>query len=417
MRKNFRIDLYNNILRALILGIFFLSFTPFVHSNEKCLSCHGSKEIIKEERLYLDEVIFKESAHGNLTCKDCHKNINLVENRHEKTVPEVNCTLECHQEGRAEESPVFYKDSVHGKAVERGEKEAAKCWDCHTKHNIRSPKDPKSSTYRMNIPITCSTCHEDMTVVLKFNIHKEAPYANYRKSVHGRGLFEDGLINFSAVCTDCHGVHTIKGVPATEASSPKTCGKCHIKIYEDYSESIHGKEALKNNPDAPLCVDCHGEHSIKFPYDKEAKISPLKVSDTCSECHARPEIMKKYGVPVDRVESFLESFHGIAIGYGYKAVANCTSCHGVHRILPASDPNSTIHPSNLKNVCGQKNCHPGMPEKIANQKIHRVYGKDNKGVYYLRVILVWFVIIILVITFIWVIPDIVHRVKNRIKGH
>jgi hypothetical protein len=412
MRKG----IYKKFIRILILEALFFLFIPFIYSDEKCLSCHGNKEVIKEERLFVDKSIFEESSHGSLTCKDCHKNINLIDNRHEKVVPEVNCTSGCHQEGRTEESPIFYKDSVHGKAVERGEKEAAKCWDCHTKHNIRSSKDPKSSTYRMNIPITCSACHEDMTVVLKFNIHKEKPYANYRKSVHGRGLFEDGLINFSAVCTDCHGVHTIKGVPATEASSPKTCGKCHIKIFEDYSESIHGREALRKNPDAPLCVDCHGEHSIKFPYDKESKISPLKVSDTCSECHARPEIMKKYGVPVDRVESFLESFHGIAIGYGYKAVANCTSCHGVHKILPASDPNSTIHPSNLKNVCGQKNCHPGMPEKIANQKIHRVYGKDNKGVYYLRVILVWVVIIILVVTFIWVIPDIVHRVKNRIKG-
>ncbi len=405
------INLFTRVTEPLIFILFSIFLASSLSATENCLSCHGSKEIVKEDRLFVNENVFKNSAHGYFSCIDCHKNVKLVDNRHEKIIPEINCTSGCHQEGREDESPLFYRDSVHGKAVERGEREAAKCWDCHTKHNIRSSRDQGSSTYRMNIPLTCSACHEDMTVVLKFNIHKETPYANYRKSVHGRGLFEDGLLNFSAVCTDCHGVHTIKGVPATEASSPKTCGKCHIKIFEEYSESIHGREALENNPDAPLCVDCHGEHSIKFPYDKDAKISPLKVSDTCSECHAKPEIMKKYGVPVDRVDSFIESIHGIAIGYGYKAVANCTSCHGVHNILPASDPKSTIHPANLKDVCGQKGCHPGMPEKIANQKIHRIYGKESKGIYYLKVILVWLVIIILVITFIWVVPDIIHRLK------
>lgn len=413
--KKLFFNLFLKVPEALIFVLFSIFLVSPLRGKENCLSCHGSKEMVKEDRLFVNEDVFKNSAHGDFSCTDCHKNVKLFDNRHEKVIPEVNCTSGCHQEGRVDESPLLYKDSVHGKAVERGEKEAAKCWDCHTKHNIRSSKDPESSTYRANIPITCSVCHEDMSVVLKFNIHREKPFAHYRKSVHGRGLFEDGLINFSAICTDCHGVHTIKGAPATEASSPKTCGKCHIKILEEYLESIHGREALKRNPHAPLCIDCHGEHSIKFPYDKDAKISPLKVSDTCSECHARPEIMKKYGVPVDRVESFIESIHGIAIGYGYKAVANCTSCHGVHNILPASDPRSNIHPTNLKNVCGQKNCHPGMPEKIATQKIHRVYDKEKKGVRYLQVILVWFVIIILVITFIWVIPDILHRAKERKK--
>ncbi|MGQ9618577.1 MAG: cytochrome c3 family protein [Candidatus Aminicenantia bacterium] len=403
-------------LKVVIIGLFiFLKYN--VYANDQCISCHGKKEFVKEERLFVDENLFRSSVHGNFSCTDCHINVKLIENKHEKIVPEVNCTLLCHQTAEEKFGKIFisYKDSVHGKAVERGEKEAAKCWDCHTKHNVRNSRDPLSSTYRMNIPITCSNCHEDMSVVFKFNIHKEKPYANYRRSVHGRGLFEDGLINFSAVCTDCHGIHDIKGVPATEAKSPNTCGKCHIKIFEEYARSIHGREALKGNPDVPLCIDCHGEHSMKFPYDKEAKISLLKVSDTCSECHSRPEIMNRYGIPLDRVDSFIESMHGIAIGYGYRAAANCTSCHGVHNILPASDPASNVHPSNLRDTCGQKNCHPGMPDKIMNQKIHRVYEKEKKGIYYLRVILVWFVIIILVITFIWVVPDIVHRVKMRIK--
>jgi hypothetical protein len=388
--------------------------------NAECLACHGAESACPQE-LRINEENFFSSAHRHLECTECHQVVRGEaegEVPHKKDLPDVNCTAKCHrvtEKLKPGVSPLYYPDSVHGRAyLERGAKEVAKCWDCHTKHNIKNHTDPDSTVYRKNIPLTCSVCHEDMNVVVKYNIHCEAPYQEYMQSVHGKALFQKGLIFFAAVCTDCHGVHDIKGVgePNLPAKRPETCGKCHVLILDDYKESIHGREAFKGNIDVPLCVDCHGEHKIVSHLSEESPISPKSVVDTCSTCHARPEIMKKYGIPEDRIETFIESMHGIAIGYGYDAAANCSSCHGVHDIRPASDPLSKVNPVNLVKTCGQENCHPGMPEKIAGSKIHVGASQEKRGVlYYIHRLLLWVVFAAALITIIWFLPGFIKKIK------
>jgi hypothetical protein len=389
-------------------------------AQHECLACH-SAESRCEERLRINEIKFFVSVHGHLKCTDCHKEaLEKIKGEipHRKNLPDVNCTANCHREDQKSisgQSPLCYPDSVHGRAyLERGVQDVAKCWDCHTKHNIKRKSDLESSINRKNIALTCSICHEDMNVVMKYNIHCDEPYQDYMQSVHGKALFKDGLLFFAAVCTDCHGIHNIKGVgePYLMAKRPATCGKCHVLVFEEYKESIHGKEALKGNINVPLCVDCHGEHKIISPLNKDAPTSSKNVSDTCSTCHARHEIMKKYGVPEDRTETFIKSFHGIASGYGYAAVANCTNCHGFHDIRPASDPLSRVNPANLAKTCGQENCHPRMPERISNVKIHRDTDQKTSGApYYIQQILVWVLFAVIIITIIWFVPGFIRKIK------
>jgi hypothetical protein len=389
-------------------------------SNLKCLSCH-SVESICNERFKINEKNFLASVHGHLQCTDCHQStLEKTKNEipHKKSLPDVNCTANCHQEDKelkSGQSPLHYADSVHGKAyLGRGIRDAAKCWDCHTKHNIKKKSDLESSVNRKNIPVTCSTCHEDMNVVVKYHIHCETPYQEYMRSAHGKALYKDGLLFFAAVCVDCHGVHNIKGVgdPDHMTKRPETCGKCHVLIYEEYKESIHGSEALKGNIYVPLCVDCHGEHEIISPIEEGAPTSPKNVPDTCSTCHANPETMQKFGVPEDRIETFIKSLHGIAIGYGYAAAANCTSCHGIHNIRPASDSLSKVNPANLPDTCGQKNCHPEMSEKISQAKIHRDIDQKKSGApYYIQQILIWVLLAAIIITIIWFTPGFIRKTK------
>jgi len=52
-------------------------------------------------------------------------------------------------------------------------------------------------------------------------------------------------------------------------------------------------------------------------------------------------------VPGNRVNSYFDSYHGLAAEGGSLVAANCSSCHGVHNILPSSDPHSTINRANL----------------------------------------------------------------------
>lgn len=368
-----------------------------------------------------DQVTLQGSVHAGLACLDCHKAIvkrpGTPPHQSKKDMPPPSCaTGSCHQEAadaRPGGTPAAYPDSVHGRAnLERHEPEVARCWDCHGRHNVKPLSDPQSTVNRRNIPLTCSRCHEDMQVVVKYNIHAESPYQEYRKSVHGRALYDMGLLEFAAVCTDCHGVHNIQGVGTAHlpAKDPATCGKCHRLVLEEYAGSIHGREALKGNVDVPLCVDCHGEHTVAPAASPQAPTSKTHVADTCSACHARPEIMRKYGVPVDRIRTFIESFHGIAIGLGGKAEANCVNCHGVHDIRPAADPGSKVNPANLARTCGQVSCHPTMTGKIAGTKIHRDYDGARSGApFYVKKILVWTVFIVTTLTLVFFIPALIRR--------
>jgi len=399
------------LLTGLAVGRPAQALKPDGTANQKCLSCHTVDSL-------------SASVHANLSCTDCHQIVSTggtkeLPHQKKKDIPPANCAAKCHRENhllKPGESPVYYPDSVHGKAfLQRGVQDVAKCWDCHGKHNIKKVQNPESTVNRKNIPLICSRCHENMSVIVKYHIHAESPYQEYMQSVHGKAVFEKGLVSFAAVCTDCHGVHNIQGVgePHLAAKNPETCGKCHSLIFDEYKQSIHGREALKGNFDAPVCVDCHGEHTVASPQDKQSPTSKARIPDTCSACHARPEIMKKYGVPEDRIKTFIESFHGIAIGFGDKAEANCSSCHGVHDIRPADDPLSKVNPANLAKTCGQAKCHPGMSEKIAKAKIHRDINEKKSGApFYVQKVLLWVLLVVVALTGVWFIPELIRRAKR-----
>jgi cytochrome b subunit of formate dehydrogenase len=83
----------------------------------------------------------------------------------------------------------------------------------------------------------------------------------------------------------------------------------------------------------------------------------------------------KFRMPLDRVQSFEESFHGLALKSGVLGVANCASCHGIHNILPSSDSKSSIAPKNLPATCGK--CHPGTTTRYAIGPVHIVEGRNE----------------------------------------
>ena len=89
--------------------------------------------------------------------------------------------------------------------------------------------------------------------------------------------------------------------------------------------------------------------------------------EVCSRCHASERIVTRYKA-VNRVKTFFESYHGLAVQSGSARAANCASCHGVHNILASTDPRSTIYRTNLVATCGK--CHPGATSHFVEGKIH-----------------------------------------------
>jgi formate dehydrogenase gamma subunit len=122
---------------------------------------------------------------------------------------------------------------------------------------------------------------------------------------------------------------------------------------------------MAGSHDAPTCTGCHDEHKIR---SLKSSSSITISEDVCSRCHASERLNTKYNLPADRVTTFFESYHGLAAQYGSTVAANCASCHGYHKILPSSDPNSTISKNHLVETCGK--CHPGANTEFSLGKIH-----------------------------------------------
>ena len=224
------------------------------------------------------------------------------------------------------------------------------CVSCHADATAKHPDDNKILGL-----VDCARCHATET-------------DSYGASVHGLALHA-GQAN-AATCQDCHDSHSV--LPASSPESPlyftrqaETCGACHSKEARDVEASVHGKATAAGQRDAPTCTDCHSEHKI----EALRNASNLKISEeVCSRCHASERLNTKYNLPQDRVKTFFDSYHGLAVQYGSTMAANCGSCHGYHKILPSSDPNSTINKAHLVETCGK--CHPGANEKFALGKIH-----------------------------------------------
>jgi cytochrome b subunit of formate dehydrogenase len=150
---------------------------------------------------------------------------------------------------------------------------------------------------------------------------------------------------------------------------PLTCGHCHDAVSKEFQQSIHGQAIARGNWQAPVCTDCHGIHSIKSHLDPNSPVAPQNLAQaTCARCHESMRLSQEFGVAGRRASTYLASYHGLAARLGSPVVANCASCHGVHNILPSSDPRSTINHANLARTCGQ--CHPGVTEKFAAAHVH-----------------------------------------------
>ncbi|HVM93192.1 MAG TPA: cytochrome b/b6 domain-containing protein [Terriglobales bacterium] len=339
-------------------------------TNEDCLACHGDAGLTTERNgktvsLHVDAGKFKDSMHGSMfTCVDCHTD--LKSSPHETTPAKVNCST-CHADEQAQ-----YDRSYHAKAIAAGDTKAATCTDCHgSPHELLAASDPKSRVNHLNIPATCGSCH-GQKFVMEASGHSNAPFLSYEQSVHGRAVASGS--EKAAVCTDCHGTHEILSASDSKSSIfklnvPQTCAKCHGPVKEQFMASIHGQAIARGNSLAPVCTDCHGIHSIKSHLDPNSPVNAANLTQaTCARCHEGVRLSQELGVEGARASTYLASYHGLASERGSKVVANCASCHGVHNILPSSDPRSTINQANLVKTCGQ--CHPGVTEKFTLGKVH-----------------------------------------------
>jgi len=258
-----------------------------------------------------------------------------------------------------------------GKKLAKSVHAALPCEMCHDSHD--------TFPHPANIPKPqCVTCHTDQA-------------SDYAGGVHGQAR-QHGNEN-APDCALCHGSAHEMAQPKSEtfrAAIPDTCGMCHTSEADQYRGSVHGQAVAKGITQAPVCTDCHGEHKIIKPANADSPVNGAHIRDTCGSCHGDVLLTRKFGLPTDRLVSFDSSYHGLAAKAGNQSVANCASCHGVHNILPSSDPKSTINPKNLPQTCGK--CHPGAGTRFAISQVHLAVGTAEPAT--LRMVRQFYVFII-----------------------
>ena len=383
---------------ALAIAGLLLSFNSLARAqhkpmDEECLACHADPTLTATDAsgrtvsLTVDAGKMKQSIHGSMfACVDCHKDVKS--SPHETTPAKIACA-QCHADAQA-----AYRHSFHATAKKPDGTPAATCVDCHgDAHTILPASDPKSPVSHSNIPATCGTCHGQKFLMQSTGGSSQV-FVAYQDSVHGHAV-QNGS-QTAAVCTDCHGSHEILAAndarsPIDKFNVPATCGKCHAEVQSVYMQSIHGQAVLRGNWLAPVCTDCHGIHTIMATSNPNSSVSGQNLSSaSCTRCHQGVRLTQEFDVPGDRVSTYLDSYHGLASQGGSLVVANCASCHGVHNILPSSDPRSTINPANLDATCGQ--CHKGVTQKFTLNKVHvdmvggRTMDKGTLAVRWIR----WF---------------------------
>lgn len=131
-------------------------------------------------------------------------------------------------------------------------------------------------------------------------------------------------------------------------------------------EDVHFRRGIS-------CAGCHGgdpaadlghDHVKEWP-EKDRARNRAWVVQFCVRCHADPAKMHEFNpaLPTDQLAKFKDSPHGRRLLDQHDDRApSCVSCHGIHGIRPAKDPQSKVYARTVPETCGA--CHAN-PETMA----------------------------------------------------
>ncbi len=400
---------------------------PASDQNARCLACHARTGITlrflnKEEiSASLNAERLRASAHGSFACTACHPDFSgnhpdrTFKSKAQYRVKAALICRKCHSGEQIRRRPVhvglLQKEesgtppvctnchSAH--AVTRvagngsGATEEQYCMTCHTnalpmimKSGERKSMQVQADRLKRSVHgrLGCSDCHYGFSAEdhprRKFRTARDFALASsencrrchfdkYTKTLEGihYALLSQGQLN-APVCTDCHGSHDIAPMGKERSVSAKRCQRCHSAEYAAYAGSIHGGALFNdNNQDVPVCVDCHTAHTIQDPTSLDYR---QQIPQMCSNCHARKEIVGKYGLSTDVVKTYLSDFHGVTLGLYRKQkdesdqsgrpIAVCTDCHGTHAITATTGPDASTVKQNLVKRC--QKCHRDATDRF-----------------------------------------------------
>ncbi len=161
------------------------------------------------------------------------------------------------------------------------------------------------------------------------------------------------------------------GAPA-EAQNPPTrdqCVECHLTLDEErlrvpaelFENDVHGARGFD-------CLSCHGrtgpgdeglDPSAGFLATPEGR----QVPGLCGRCHSDAAFMRDYNpsLRIDQEAEYATSGHGRSLmETNDPDVATCVSCHPAHQIRAPTDPESSVYPLRVAELCASCHDDPDM---------------------------------------------------------
>jgi len=210
--------------------------------------------------------------------------------------------------------------SVHGDDSSAG---ALGCVDCHGQdafpHNNPTPTDGRAYTlYAVSL---CAGCHVDEVDELQNGLHEQAILAGNTAA---------------AVCTDCHGSHSVQPVVEQPELIAGVCGDCHENTLAEWRvsnhveigplgcatcHSPHSQELRVGNTTDELCMNCHDNETDRFIHvqhtDSESPVA-------CVDCHMYTGEPHEQGAEVAQAVSVFDKPTGHTM---LMDATPCTTCH------------------------------------------------------------------------------------------
>jgi hypothetical protein len=285
--------------------------------------------------------------------------------------------------------------SAHGHALAAGMAEAPACLDCHRLPVARRPEDKLQIERKLAQTNLCESCHLKKSEVGARTLMGSKFVSSFDKSVHGAAL-QRGLVD-AANCVDCHGSHEmnqamVAGSRVQTRPIPETCARCHKSQTAEYNFSVHAVALRRGNLDSPVCTDCHGEHDILAHTNPDAPVYARNVAqEVCASCHASGRVAKKYGMATDAVQTFSDSYHGLAARGG----AARWSIAPAATVRTRSNPTSIRPPRSTRPILAS----PAASATPAQPAVHRRPGPRQPRPAHESPILYWIANLYVVLIF------------------
>ena len=273
----------NHYLRlAFILGALPLSACAI--DNSDCFGCHEDKSLAKKDaagktvNLFVDAAKYATSIHASNACTSCHTDITEVPHPDKFIARPVTCAT-CHTN-----AVQTYSSGPHGLAQKAGNTHAATCADCHGKHDVIPARMSASPLSHDQLMTTCGKCHTQVVGVFKDSIHgkalargvRDAPTCTDCHSDHQMSSLKTASVLKVAVdvCSRCHASERFNARNNLSSDRVTT-----------FFASYHGMSAKLGSSQSANCVSCHGAHNVLPSSDPKSSVNKANMVNTCRKCH------------------------------------------------------------------------------------------------------------------------------------